>query len=159
MSVAGDEDDFHPQRFERERTVHVNGSPEEVYALLDPGKRHLWTGKKDTRECLFEGWGKTLSGAMYFSIDEHHGYRWEVMAEDDPENQLMRWILFMPGTELLVAELRCAESSQGGTDLTMVWSVIGLSPDGNQAVKEFFDTDSFEKQVDKTGERLNEYLD
>lgn len=66
----------------------------------------------------------------------------------------MRSMTPIPRTALILAPILAA-----GTDLTMIWSVIGLSPDGNQAVKEFFDTDSFESQVDKTGERLNQYLE
>jgi len=158
VSSTSADDAFRPRLFERERTVHVNGTPDQVYSLLDPENRHLWTKKTDDRERVFDGWDDTFSGAMYFSADEHHGYRWEVMANNDPEARLMRWILMYPEVELLVAELRCTPDSDGGTDLTMAWAVIGLSPDGNTAVKNFFDTDNFESQVDRTAERLNEYL-
>lgn len=156
--TLADSKGFKPQRFEKERSVHVNASPDKVYALLNPERRHLWSKKKNEREQLFAGWGKTLSGAMYYAVDKHHGYRWEVMAEDNPDEHLMRWILIYPEVELLVAEIRCA-SEEGGTKLTMAWSVIGLSADGNEQVKNFFASDSFEKQVDTMGEMLNAYLE
>ena len=39
--ILADSEDFKPQRFEKERSVHVNGSPDEVYSLLRAQLGHL----------------------------------------------------------------------------------------------------------------------
>jgi hypothetical protein len=64
----------------------------------------------------------------------------------------------MPEIELLVAETRCEAATPEETVVKINWRVAGLSPSGNEAVQQFFDSGGFERQYDAMADQLNDYL-
>ena len=80
------------------------------------------------------------------------GDGWMVVAEYDPEALTMKTVLFIPGTEFMIEEMRCEAGPQGRTVATVAWRVAGVSVEGNAAVQGFFDKhwDMRMRMIEKT---------
>jgi hypothetical protein len=152
---------FQPILIERERTLRIAGNADEVFTLLEPDGRQLWhkaAQRHGSSQPLCQGINDTLTGIITFSHDSQHGQRWNVVAEHNRQARLLRSILFMPELELLVAETRCEAATPEETVVKINWRVAGLSPSGNEAVQQFFDSGGFERQYDAMADQLNDYL-
>ena len=64
---------------------------------------------------------------------------WMVVADYAPASMTMKTVLYLPDTEFMLEEIRCAPGNQGGTTMTVMWRVAGISAGGNAAVQGFFD--------------------
>jgi len=150
---------FQPVLYERERTIHLSGSPEEVFPLFEPDGFQKWNSSRTPpeKEVLFEGRGDTWTAYMSRVLSPH-GDRWNVVAEHDREAMLIRYVLLMPDVEFLVHEIQCLPNPRGGTIALVSWECAGLSLDGNKQVSEFFDGGHFERQIDGWEKSVNEYL-
>lgn len=147
---------FEPVRIERERSLQLAGTPDQVFPLFEPKGQRLWTRFKSNTEFLFPGSGETLSGAM-FRIVAGHGTTWEVVAQHDPQARMIRYVHLEPDVELLVEEIRCVANPHGGTIATIKWSVAGLTEDGNERVRKFM-TEHFDEAMDRIQSAINAYL-
>ena len=152
-------DSFKPVLYERDRTIHLNGDPDEVFGLFKPDGFQKWSKRKTPpqREVLFEGQGDSWSTYMS-RVFSAHSTRWNVVAEHDRDDKLIRYVLLIPDVELLVHEIQCLPKPGGGTIAIVSWKCAGLSDDGNSQVSQFFDGGHFERQIDGWEQSINEYL-
>lgn len=158
--AAAQQGSFEPLRVERQARLTLNGTREEVLALLSPEGRHRLAGTRSVdQQVVFEGTDGTLSGSMVRTIHRggDHDDAWDVVAEYDREEFTMRRVHFEPGTELLMEDIRLSLDPDGSTIATISWRVVGLSEHGNAAVRSFMDN-HFEASMESMEVGINALL-
>jgi hypothetical protein len=154
---AKDTVEFMPDSFERTTILQLYGTPQEVFALLEPEGRKL-TSHEKIEASFFIGEGEPQPGEMFMSKHEFHGETWRVLAGRDPENLTISYVYFAPPTELLYREYKCEANMKGGTKVTVLWRVVGLSNRGNRAVRDYFESGDYERGMRNTEMKLNQLL-
>lgn len=156
--------DFKPIAVEKSHTIHIDADPEIVFPLLDLSGRKFWDPiyKKTLLDTLFVGLPENGEGGMIRSIYSGHadqsGAGWWVLAKRDPKEGIIRYTALGAGVELLVREIQCKPNTKGGSDITVSWRVIGLSPHANESVQSFMDN-RFVKLVERWKTQIQTFLD
>jgi hypothetical protein len=122
---------FVPLAIERQHQIEFRAAPHELFALMNPTGGNHWTAS--TPKYVF-GSPEKPSEAMWMVGDG-----WMVVAEHNPDALYMKSVLYIPDFEFMIEEARCEPASEGGCILTVTWRVAGISRDGNEAVRGFFD--------------------
>lgn len=137
--TIADPEEFTPLTVERQHTITLDFPPDDVFAAMSPADGNHWV--KTTPDYLF-GSSAALGGAMW---RVRNGFM--LLTEYDPVVKVMRTVFFIPATEFMVEEIRCAPGFSGGTTMAVTWRVAGISNESNAAVQGFFDN-HWERRMD-----------
>lgn len=139
---------FEPQGFERSQEIPFDAAPKFIFELMNPARGNHWT--RDTPRYVF-GDSTNADGSMW-----NVGDRWLMVADYDETDLSMKTVLVIPEVEFMIEKATSSADGSGGTILTVDWRVAGLSDDGNQSAKRFFDThwDGRIQEIRRTYERL-----
>ena len=150
---------FKPDLIERSHSVQVNAEPDEVFLLFAPTETEKWSLRRKYFEThkLISGSDGDLSGYSVF-LSGSRGQIWSSVAKYDKKERLLRKIEIYPGIKFQVSEYRCVSNPNGGTTLTATWKVTGMTSEGNEAVRNFMDSGTFESVIDGLAKQLNDYL-
>lgn len=160
VPAAAQQPSFEPLRIERQVRLNLDGAPEEVRPLLSPEGRHRLAGPQAVdQEIVFEGSDGTLSGSMIRTIHRgsDHADAWDVVTDYDRDAWTMRRVHFEPGTEILMEDVHLSAGLNGDTIATISWRVVGLSEQGNAAVRSFMDN-HFEASMKRLEAGINAFL-
>lgn len=148
---------FKPVAYERTATIQIDGTIKEVFSLFEPKNRNHLSDENGT-QAFFTGSGETKPGEMFMAKHDYHEETWRVVANYDPEDYTISYVYFAPPTELLYREYRRKTNPEGGTSVTIFWRVVGLSNEGNKAVRNYFESGDYEKQIRESEKKYNKIM-
>ena len=147
---------FDAVHIERTRSIRLDGTPDQVFPLFEPEGRRLWA-RHFAPQYLYPQSGEARAGMVFQTVHHEHEPSIWVLADYDPEDYRMRYVIFIPRTEAWELEIVCEPGPEGQTDATVVYRVTSLSEKANDMVQKFFD-DDFEGAIDSWGSAINTYL-
>lgn len=123
--------DFHAQRVVRTARLSFKASPDKVFPLFTPlGEKH-WAKGWDPK-ILFPADGHPVEGLFFYTPD-HEG-TWWWLTHYDPASHSIEYHVVAPAGLARNIRVQCA-AKDGGTEVTVTDTYIGLNEHGNEFVR------------------------
>jgi len=132
-------------QMEREGTIELDGSPERVFALLDPAGQNRWSDSRWQNEPVFPPTGDAREGAVFRRTiqDDFQGHRagqviGTILVVQHEAPRRYRQVEFMPDTEIWEIDVALEPAPGGRTVATVKHRITALDDDVNDDVNAFF---------------------
>jgi polyketide cyclase/dehydrase/lipid transport protein len=127
------------------RSFHLDAAPSEVFPLFTASGERAWA----------PGWDpEILSGAeeraSAFRTRNQHGQEtvW-IVAEYRPLEGRVSYARAALGSNIGLVDVICTASAGGGTDVSVRYTLTGLSESGREFVSKFLDPEQYSKMIDE----------
>lgn len=136
------DENFVPMRISDTRSVPVDAAPHDVFWLLTPEGEREWVPGWDPQ---YLGSPELREGLIFSTAADGKLTVW-VVNEVDHERCRASYHRFTPSLKSGLVEVRCDSNSRGGTELTVSYSMVGLSEAGNREIQA--SSAAFENYID-----------
>ena len=155
FTARGQETPFEALHIERSATVELDGTPDAVFALLEPLGRQRWVTRW-RMEYLYPPSGNAEAGAVIRHVHRSGAVEqiW-LLAEREPPSRI-KYVIFVAGMEIWEFDVRLQPGPPGRTRATVNHRITSLAPQVNAEVRAF--ADGFDVYVERWRSALNEAL-
>jgi hypothetical protein len=156
IAFGSQEPTFEARHIEKEAAFELDGTPDEVFSLLEPKGRPRWVTSWRF-EFLYPPSGEARPGAVVRQTRRSGAVSQIWLLADHEPNKRIKYVIFVAGMETWEFDTRLEPASEGRTRVAVHHRITSLAESINDEVQHF--ADGFDAYVGRVRAALNKVLD
>jgi hypothetical protein len=127
------------------RCFHLNAPRSQVFPLFTALGEREWT--PDWHPELLSG--AEERGTVFRTKNGHHRETLWIVTEYLPEEGLISYARLAQGSNIGLVDVICTEPPDGGTDVSVRYTLTALSEEAQPFVRDFLDSEQYSRMIDE----------
>jgi len=124
------------------RTFHLDAPLSQVFPLFTALGEKAWA----------PGWepellsGREDRGSVFRTVHGHHETTW-IVVDYRPAEGRVSYARLAQGSNMGLVDVQCTASPAGGTEISVRYTLTGITPHGQAFVREFLDPEHYSRMI------------